>query len=780
MIKEIRNRGARNVIIIVDANRSNPKGTGGGLVSSVQLPQDDDDSVFRLVSAAPAQISLNAPLSTPVTPANPLHAVARQGDTSSIFVRALISEMVKPRTNLALLGQAVRLQVSDSARRLGTQQTPQFSGAPDILSFELSDASAGTQMTNYCASLEQRLSRLRHLLAEGLVGRDVLDRNLVLLGRCGHQADVELLLLVEAMASGLIDRAGREPALRAVEPDRLCDELASVPVDTVRRKSQSFDIQNFALGAPSNVVGIDRARVLIEKAIAACEAAAANPRVPRYLFNLARAHVAAALVVTPIERQQHFAKALRHFSQAANAGYELAYNALAQLALHDRVGPTFSGQKLITQRSVAAIRDLLEKGSQRGGPVASYNIGLAYVSGTLGFPIDRHNAKRYLSMAAERGYVPAQIELALLIDRGPPGERDVRRVSQWLEVAAAKGSAEAMYRLAMIRDEGGPQGTPVSSENEPVSLASNRTLLWLSRAAEKGDFRAEVVLARMLQDGIGLPSPQPDVAQSYWRHSAERGDPVAQYWLASLIRDGKARITDVTALGDPSREVRSRYEAAFELGLPEAGLELAKLFESGDASAPGKGIPKNPRHAIELLTRVLEAVDAAAPDSLAANPELAVRAAHQILKIIDTDGAGIEDRQSVLPDVWLKLLRERFPDASRVLLVRAQAVGHDIFTCGSDPAASGVPDPWIFIWNWRQPQAPSDLWLDWWERTYNCKEAAVSTETPQQKRKIIIPRGARAVFREEYEASLKAGASDVSFVERMARSADNSRGSAAR
>ena len=104
-------------------------------------------------------------------------------------------------------------------------------------------------------------------------------------------------------------------------------------------------------------------------------------------------------------------------------------------------------------------------------------------------------------------------------------------------------------------------------------------MVWLRKAAEQGDARAQVNLGGMYHFGRGVP--QDDVQSMYWYHkAAEQGDIVAQQVLFQLYKTG------AVVPPDRSQEI-DRLKAAAEQGNVQAIYNLGLLYEFGE------GVPEN-------------------------------------------------------------------------------------------------------------------------------------------------------------------------------------------
>lgn len=130
-----------------------------------------------------------------------------------------------------------------------------------------------------------------------------------------------------------------------------------------------------------------------------------------------------------------------------------------------------------------------------------------------------------------------------------------------LQSRAEAGDAEAMNYLGYLLLNG----------NDSIRRDIPEGLIWLTRAAQKGDLKAASNLGWLYLQGDVVVK---DVAKGieYVRKASDGGLPVAMSILGDLYRDGTGLATD-TAAAD------SLYRKAFEGGLADAGFKLYALNE---------------------------------------------------------------------------------------------------------------------------------------------------------------------------------------------------------
>lgn len=116
--------------------------------------------------------------------------------------------------------------------------------------------------------------------------------------------------------------------------------------------------------------------------------------------------------------------------------------------------------------------------AERGDVTAQCNLASLYFRGK-GIARDYSQAADWFREAAERGYAPAQENLAWMYFTGTGVPRDYSRAAQWVQVAAHKGFARAQLDLGYIYEVG--KGVPL----DYVTAYS-----WYKAASAGGEERA--------------------------------------------------------------------------------------------------------------------------------------------------------------------------------------------------------------------------------------------------------------------------------------------------
>ncbi len=241
------------------------------------------------------------------------------------------------------------------------------------------------------------------------------------------------------------------------------------------------------------------------------------------------------------------------------------------------------GKKIIDNLETS-VEDI-KKGIDQDDPNAEYNSLVAYNLALLQIEIVKvffredieataewhETAVISLEFAAGKGYAPAQNQLATIYRDGLWGESpDIKKAEYWYSKAADKGFIPAQYNLAeMIWQRGG-------KENEEDSLE------WYIKAADKGFAPAQYKLGQLYEDSAQNSKGDKKKEEDHWREAfkwftkaAEQDDFSAKSALFLLYGAGKG-VHENSELA-----MRWGFEAAQE-GDAYSALVLAGMFESGN------------------------------------------------------------------------------------------------------------------------------------------------------------------------------------------------------
>ena len=486
-----------------------------------------------------------------------------------------------------------------------------------------------------------------------------------------------------------------------------CDALAAADTDSAR---------------PPEVPGVpfEKVKADAEEAIQACmtDYNKSERRIARYLYNRARAHHALGLRpgVDSQVKKSSFELARDGYRDASRAGYVSALNDLAALIEAGDIAESDDDDETPIK--------LFARGAEQGHPLAMYNYAMHLRHGH-GVKRDLVAAAEWFSKAADAGYISAMVEVGLALVRGE-GASNPRRGMEWLITAANQGASRAKFWLGYYYDKGADDRVKGKQSVNSVKPDPTLSLLWFGRLAEVRDRNALRWLAEILQDGDGISSPQPEIAQRYWRLAAYAGDPVAQVMFADRLRRG-------FALSKPqfgSSGAVDLLERAVVQGEATAALGLAQIHRGADqATGGGRAQPRNVRKAMEYAYRAIELAvlsEKAVESNGEQLPEIG--AAHLLIEMAK-DSRFPENRRLLTEDEVERL--ERYygsTDAEGKVKIRRLEV---VLTCHvGEPEWNRRqkkhvwPATWskrrtIWVWDWGRAESPTEFQFRTLERQDN-------------------------------------------------------------
>ncbi len=153
---------------------------------------------------------------------------------------------------------------------------------------------------------------------------------------------------------------------------------------------------------------------------------------------------------------------------------------------------------------------------------------------------DYDTALREFRHAAEQGLDVAQYNLGILYYSGRGVRQDYQQAYHWIRKAAEQGHSSAMYNLGVMHFNN--QGVNARWLTFwPLSLITQSSNFreaarWYEQAAERNHAGAQYYLATMYRDGLGVE--QNAVMAWKWARAARENDfPAASELLASLDRE---------------------------------------------------------------------------------------------------------------------------------------------------------------------------------------------------------------------------------------------------
>ena len=756
------------LVMISDACRSLVQNAKGATVSSrgMDMPAYKSNGTFHFYAAGKGQAALELlPGEKPVTqPKDPKDRIPQ----NSVFTAALLRQMGLPWQTIQNLAIAVK---QDVTKLTDTAQQP-FYDDEIIGSFVLSKIGEQAAICDNAGSAFSGLigdARAHRLTA------DQLGAEAARYSACPEIGDrLRTLLSSFNQGLGVANTGGQDvpdTPQAGVEIDR-CDLLASSRFDTERpagiprfeadRRTLRRDLQEIAissLGADLNTQPAERA--IIQDAITTCRSAREHhPKVARYSFNLANALNAMAIAsAEPKQREQLQQEAFALYTAATQLSYVSAYNSLA-VYYENSYGLGAAKDRLTDKDKRDQALDFYTQGAQLHDTIAQYNLGMKYKTGDLGLKVDKRQAYNWLAKAAEAGYVPAMVEAGrlLLIERGTFEDADPKRALELFERAARSNYDQAMFWIGWSYEFGVESQAKDGKKDVLLAADYAKALLWYGRAADLGNQTAQVRMARMLTQGNGLPTPQPEAAGRYWRLAALSGSTVAQIELAQLLT---SRHIPPKPKDGPS-EIRKLYEAAEAAGHPRAALELAKLYRKGGKLNSVDIVSADVKLAIAHAKRAFELSKIAPKNSEEANPRYAFEAAFLLLDVHEKGEDKAADGTRLISDQWLDELHDQYGDTSKHFTVLVPTV--DLSDPPPRSSCSEVYRYKVEVWDWAKTAPPSAQQFDWFDGYYGSQWSCG------------IEKSIRDEFDTQWQLAQKAKSSFVDAMQKRLDEIDKSKG----
>lgn len=451
---------------------------------------------------------------------------------------------------------------------------------------------------------------------------------------------------------------------------------------------------------PAEVSGVFFPHVKFDDAIEACEKSVKdNPRITRFMFNLGRAYHRKGWDPATDARQRGeiYLKASSAYSDAEKRGYVSALNGLAVLYQAGALGDNKDDE----------VARLLKQATQQGHALAMYNLAVQFLNGTSAIQRDLFQAYELFARAAESDYVPAMVETgwALYLGRGVPA--NPKRAVEILNRAADAGSVSAKRILGIIYYNGGYN----SDLGKSVEKDRQLSLLWYSRAADAGDSNARKWVGKLLDDGEGLPKPEPELAERYWRLAAYGGDVEAQFVFGEKLKNGNVLARPENGV----QEALQLLERAMAQGSAPAALKLAETYRNGDLDQP-----RDPVKAIEFAFRAIALATQTPPLEWDGSPFYEIAAGHLLAEMarggeaVDSRGRPLLSEEEI---VRIEIFYGK-PDAeSRKVKTRRVVVPFNLCTDLNNRINRFNISVWV--WDWGRPISPTELQIQQQEHVYS-------------------------------------------------------------
>lgn len=599
---------------------------------------------------------------------------------NSLFTEVVRSELQRPGQTLIDFAQRVERMVRAFALRGGRQQEPEYFenlGLND--DFALVDSVGGERF-----ALSQQQCDGAQVDWEEISqqpDRASLERHRKRFHDC-PTAELARRALVSLINSSETTTPTSSAGTRQIDD---CDRLAASDNDPAR---------------PPEVPGIPLAKIDFDAAIPACEKSIQrNARVARFLFNLGRAKFAAANAVRLDDpaRKPLIIDARASFNDAANKGYVAALYNLA----------TFTDYTDASAEEQARANSLLLEAANQEFPLAMFEMGRRYFQGSFGIQRDLSEAYRWKAKAAESGSVDAMVEVAedLFYGRGP--KANPRRAVEWAQRAADSGSDTAKYYLGYYYFRGNVI-TTAAGDVSPASLLPDVTqaLLWFGRAADNNYPAAQYWLAQMMERGYGLPNPQPEIAERYYRLAAHGGNEDAEIELVRRLRAGRMLVKPENG----ANEAIDLLHRALSHGSARAANMLTEIYRNGELDQP-----KDPLLAMKYAFLAIKLSTQADPTTKDGNPFYEIDAGIQLAEMAFNGQAVDGNNRDLLKSDEIDRLQKYYgkvdPDLRKVKIRRLEV--H--LGCGGS-----TDNRYVWVWDWDRLESPTEPQFRSLERETSC------------------------------------------------------------
>ncbi len=596
---------------------------------------------------------------------------------NSLFTEELRSELLRPGQSLVDLAARVKLVVNDLATKRGHQQEPEYfpktGGPEDVYLVDTVGERRFDMTSEACSGAVEDWTKIA-----AAPRREAIERHIRRFDGCAtvEMARQKLVSLTDSLEDAPV--LSVLPSNRPIDP---CDQYAASDTDRAR---------------PPEVPGVIFAKIEPNDAIANCkDSIDKSPRVVRYLFNLGRAQMALANTYNPTtqtaDRNEAFRQARLAFDDAQKRGYVAA---LYNLGVIYDLG-------LGVDVDVERANELFERAAHQGFPLAMYTMGQRRKSGDRGIPRDDSQAYEWFAKASDSGLLDATIEVGQALWSGNGVTRNQRRAIDYLQRAAEAGSNRAKLFLGIHYFNPETNGD-TNNVQEDDALA----LLWLGRAAESNDPTAQYGLAQIMEAGGGLPSPQPEIAERYWRFAAYGGDEDAEIEFADRLRSGRVLAKPENGAGEGVKLL----QRAFSQGSARAALKLARIYQKGDTN-----IERDPILAMRYAYQTIKLATKTSPLTDDGNPFQEIAAGILLAEMARNGEAVGPDGQQLLSKDEIDRL-ERFygrvdPSTNEVKVRQLKTQ----LTCYREKIGRNVIRTYVttkyhsfWVWDWGRDESPTE------------------------------------------------------------------------
>jgi hypothetical protein len=246
--------------------------------------------------------------------------------------------------------------------------------------------------------------------------------------------------------------------------------------------------------------------------------------------------------------------------------------------------------RLLASSTPVCDGEVVRKMAHSGHVFEQNQVGISCLL-AIGPDYTEKEALAWFQQAAQRGYAPAEVNLAVVYINAWGTPVNYAIALHWLHAAASQGFARAYFNLGLLYLEG-----------KGVRQDNAEAFRWFQRGARQDDSSAQTNLGYMYDLGLGV-ARNAATAADWYRKGAEAGNPLAENNLADIYLRGEGVVqNDASAF--------SWFQKAAAQGHTGARIKLGYLY------ANGRGTPKDPEAAYSWLTAAEMAGDPRGKDLL--------------------------------------------------------------------------------------------------------------------------------------------------------------------
>ena len=244
-------------------------------------------------------------------------------------------------------------------------------------------------------------------------------------------------------------------------------------------------------------------------------------------------------------------------SWAGSAAAQAAPEEQCSLAIVSRLAA--NDQKVCDGKLV---KDLAE----RGHAFEQNQLGIASVL-AVGPDYTDTEALKWFTRAAQKGYAPAQVNLAVMYANGWGTTPNYGAALNWLHAAAAQRFARAYTNLGILYLNG-----------KGVRQDYTEAVRWFQLGADAGDSDAQTNLAYMFGNGLGC-NKDLDGELAWYRKAAAAGNPLAESNLADIYLRGDG-------VAQNASEAFRLFQRAADRGHSGARIMLGSMYGNAGFTFP--------------------------------------------------------------------------------------------------------------------------------------------------------------------------------------------------